>query len=228
MPFKVEVGPPQIAIHHAQTVLITDPNGEVKWPSDKGLYFLDTRLISAWAIYANGEDWDLLNGGAVTASTARIHLTNRRFATEDAVVPARSLGLIIGRTLGGGMHEDLDITNHGPRAVRFNLEIAPRSDFADVFEVKMNRIVRRGRITTEWSETLQRLRTTYHHHDFIRGVQIGARGEDQPATYANGRLSARVRCARRPRHCSPASTRRSGTRRAASTHSCWTATSARC
>ena len=24
MPFKVEVGPPQIAIHHAQTVLITD------------------------------------------------------------------------------------------------------------------------------------------------------------------------------------------------------------
>ena len=25
MPFKVEVGPPQIAIHHAQTVFITDP-----------------------------------------------------------------------------------------------------------------------------------------------------------------------------------------------------------
>ena len=48
MPFKVEVGPPQIAIHHAQTVLITDPDGQVNWPSDKGLYFLDTRMISAW------------------------------------------------------------------------------------------------------------------------------------------------------------------------------------
>ena len=34
------------------------------------------------------------------------------------------------------MHEDLDITNHGRRPVRFNLEIAIRSDFADVFEVK--------------------------------------------------------------------------------------------
>ena len=50
MPFKVEVGPPQIAIHHAQTVLITDPDGQVNWPSDKGLYFLDTRMISAMAI----------------------------------------------------------------------------------------------------------------------------------------------------------------------------------
>ena len=89
MPFKVEVGPPQIAIHHAQTVLITDHDGQVKWPSDKGLYFLDTRLISAWAIYANGELWDLLNGGAITADTARIYLTNRSFPTEDGAVPAQ-------------------------------------------------------------------------------------------------------------------------------------------
>ena len=54
MPFKVEVGPPQIAIHYAQTVLITCQNGQVEWSSEKGLYFLDTRLISCWAIYANG------------------------------------------------------------------------------------------------------------------------------------------------------------------------------
>ena len=115
MPFKVEVGPPQIAIHNAQTVLITDPDGEVSWTSEKGLYFLDTRVISGWAIYANGEPWDLLNGGAVTAHTASIHLTNRAFLSEDGAVPARSLGFVIGRRLGGGMHEDLDVTNHGRR-----------------------------------------------------------------------------------------------------------------
>jgi hypothetical protein len=130
MPFKVEVGPPQIAIHYAQTVLITDPDGQVNWPSDKGLYFLDTRVISALAIYANAEAWNPLNGGAV---------------------PARSLGFVIGRKLGGGMHEDLDITNHGRRPVPFNHEIAVRSDFADVFEVNLNRIIRPrghyGRIT---------------------------------------------------------------------------------
>jgi glycogen debranching enzyme len=192
MPFKVEVGPPQIAIHQAQTVLVTDPAGQVDWPSDKGLYFFDTRLISAWAVYANGEAWDLLNGGAVTYDTARIFLTNRNFITEDGIVPARSLGFVISRRLGGGMHEDLDITNHGRKHVRFNLEIAIRSDFADVFEVKLGRIVRRGRITTEWSEPLQKLGTTYRNQDFLRAVHIGTRHEDRRAAYANGRLSFEV------------------------------------
>ncbi len=195
MPFKVEVGPPQIAIHNAQTVLITDPAGQVELASEKGLYFLDTRLISGWTIYANGEPWDLLNGGAVTSSTANIHLTNRAFLSEDGAVPARSLGFVIGRRLAGGLHEDLDVTNHGRRPVSFNLEIDIQSDFADVFEVKQNRIVHRGRITSEWSDANQRLRTTYRNQDFLRAVQIGARREDQPATYANGRLSFEVRIA---------------------------------
>jgi glycogen debranching enzyme len=193
MPFKVEVGPPQISIHHAQTVLITDPDGQVNWPSDKGLYFLDTRMISAMAISANGEPWDLLNGGAITADTARIHLTNRAFLSEDGAVEARTLGLVVGRKLGGGMHEDLDITNHGRRPVKFNLEIAVRSDFADVFEVKQNRIVRRGRIATDWSDEHQKLRTTYSNQDFIRGVHIGTRNGNHPAAYANGRLSFELR-----------------------------------
>jgi glycogen debranching enzyme len=193
MPFKVQVGPPQIAIHQAQTVLVTDLDGQIAWPSEKGLYFLDTRLISAWAIYANGEEWDLLNGGANTYDTARIFLTNRAFLTEDGTIPARTLGFVIGRRLAGGMHEDLDITNHGPKHVRFNLEIAIRSDFADVFEVKSSRIVRRGRITTEWSDAQQKLRTTYRNEDFIRAVHIGTRHEDQRAAYANGRLSFEVR-----------------------------------
>ena len=148
MPFKVQVGPPQIAIHQAQTVLVTNPDGQVDWPSDKALYFFDTRLISAWAIYANGEAWDLLNGGAVTNDTALIYLTNRGFLTEDGIVPAHTLGFTLARRLAGGMHEDLDITNHGRKHIRFNLEIALRCDFADVFEVKSGRIVRRGRINT--------------------------------------------------------------------------------
>ena len=43
MSFKVQVGPPQITIHQGQTVLVTEPDGQITWPSEKGLYFLDTR-----------------------------------------------------------------------------------------------------------------------------------------------------------------------------------------
>jgi hypothetical protein len=56
--------------------------------------------------------------------------------------------------------------------VRFNLEIAIRADFADIFEVKSNQIVRRGRITTSWSDKRQVLRITYRNKDFCREVTI--------------------------------------------------------
>lgn len=190
MAFKVQVGPAQIAIHQGQTVLLTAPDGQISWPSKRGLYFRDTRLISAWAIYANGEEWDLLNGGAVASHAVRIFLTNRAFATEEGPIPARTLGLMIGRHIDGGMHEDIDVTNNGPKPVRFNLEIAIRADFADIFEVKGDDIVRRGRISTAWSEKRQVLRLTYRNKDFCREVIVRtADGDGEPTVQANGRLS---------------------------------------
>ncbi|MSP00620.1 MAG: hypothetical protein EXR07_06165 [Acetobacteraceae bacterium] len=159
MPFKVQVGPPQIAIHHAMTVLVTEPNGQMVWPSDKGLYLLDTRLIGAWSVQANGEGWDLLNGGAVDHDTARIYLTNCEFQTEDGTIPRRTLSLMLSREIGGGMHEDLDIVNHGLTDILFNLEVMIRSDFADVFDVKAKRNIRRGHIGSTWPDG-QTLTTT--------------------------------------------------------------------
>jgi len=188
--FKVQVGPPQIAIHQAETVLVTEPDGQANWPSKRGLYFRDTRVISAWAIYANGELWDLLNGGAIAPHAARIFLTNRAFLSEDGSIPARSLGLVIGRQIDGGLHEDIDITNNSRNPVRFNLEIAIRADFADIFEVKSDQIVRRGRITTSWLAKRQTLQITYRNKDFCRGATIRTgEGDGEPTVNANGRLS---------------------------------------
>jgi glycogen debranching enzyme len=189
MPFKVQVGPHQISIHQGQTVLVSEPDGQIHWPSEKGLYFLDTRVISSWAIYANGEPWDLLNGGAITHYASRIYLTNRRILTTDGVIPQRELGLVISRSISGGMHEDIDITNNGMKRVRFQLEIAPRCDFADIFEVKSGDIVRRGLITTKWSQKKQQLRTIYRNGDFVRAVTVAPRNQQSEAVYANGRLS---------------------------------------
>src|SRR5437899_5000854 len=152
MAFRVQVGPPQISIHQGQTVLITEQDGQINWPSEKGLYFFDTRVVSSWAISANGEPWELLNGGAINYYASRIFLTNRSLLTEDGTIAPRTLGLTISRSISGGMHEDLDITNNSMTAVRFQLEIALRCDFADIFELKSGRIVRRSRIATEWSE----------------------------------------------------------------------------
>jgi glycogen debranching enzyme len=193
MSFKVQVGPPQVAIHQAMTVLVTEPDGQIVWPSDKGLYFFDTRLISAWSVYANGAPWDLLNGGAVNYDSARIFLTNRAFLTEDGPVTAQSLSFVLSRTIDHGLHEDLDIVNFGQKPVRFNLEISIRSDFADVFDVKAHRSIRRGRISSDWSHDDQTLRTSYENRDFARSVSLTVGRSDSQAVYANGRLSFEVK-----------------------------------
>ncbi|MDQ2802192.1 MAG: amylo-alpha-1,6-glucosidase, partial [Pseudomonadota bacterium] len=192
MAFKVQVGPPQIAIHQGQSVLISEPDGQIEFPTDKGLWFFDTRLISVWGVQANGEDWDLLNGGAITYDSARIFLINRPFVTEDGPIAERSLSLVISRAMAGGLHEDLDVTNYGMRPVRFNLEITVRSDFADIFEVKKGTIVRRGHISTEWSAAEPLLRTTYRNKDFMRAVSITTMRNGSAPVYANGRLSFEV------------------------------------
>jgi glycogen debranching enzyme len=189
MSFKVHVGPPQITIHQGQTVLVTEPDGQITWPSEKGLYFLDTRVISNWAIYANGEPWELLNGGPVNYDAARIFLTNKAIPTEDGTILPRTLGLTISRSIGGGLHEDLDITNNSMKPVRFQLEVAFRCDFADVFEVKSGHILRRGQITTEWSAGRQQVRTVYSNRDFHRAVTTSVARPSSKAVSANGRLS---------------------------------------
>jgi glycogen debranching enzyme len=186
---EIAVGPPRLAINQGHAVLITEQDGQVAWPTDKGLYSSDTRLISSWRLYANGEPWDLLSSGAIAYYAARIFLTNRELATEAGDVPARSLGLVLSRTLGDGLHEDIDLVNHGAKAVQFNLEIAVRSDFADLFEVKSGRIVRRGRIRTQWSPRSARLMTSYDNEDFRREVSITVRRTDTRPVYANGRIS---------------------------------------
>ena len=173
-------------------MLITEESGHIKWPSDKGLYFYDTRVVSSWEIYANGEPWELLNGGAISYYASRVFLTNRTVRTEKGTIPPRTLGLAISRWISGGMHEDLDVTNHSNDAVLFQLEIALRCDFADIFEVKSASIVRRGHITTDWSEPDQQLRTVYCNGDFSRTVTICPASSSAKAVYANGRLSFEV------------------------------------
>jgi glycogen debranching enzyme len=190
MPIEVQVGPPQIAIHQGQTVLISEEDGQINWPTDKGLYFLDTRLISAWSIYADGEPWVLLNGGAIAYYAARIFLTNGDFLSREGLVPARTLSLTVSREIDGGLHEDLDITNYGAAPARFSLEVSLRCDFADTFEVKANKIVRRGQISTLWDPERQVLSNTYRNGDFVRAVTVTA--EKAAALYANGRLAFEV------------------------------------
>ncbi|MCC6718199.1 MAG: amylo-alpha-1,6-glucosidase [Acetobacteraceae bacterium] len=187
MPLQITVGPPQLRVHAGQTVWSAAPDGSVANHSTGGLICRDTRLISTWALYANDQPWELLNSGDLTYFAARAFLTNRELAGRDAAIPARSLGLVLSRWIDGGVHDDIDITSHVQVPVRFTLELAMRSDFADIFEVRKAATSRLGRVQSEWSSAHQTLRTSYRNEDFHRAIALRARA-DSPAAYANGRL----------------------------------------
>ena len=195
MSLEIKVGPPQLAIHQGHTVHLSELDGQINWPSEKGLYFYDTRVISSWTVYADGEPWDLLNGGTTTSLAARIFLANRELMTEEGLIAHHTLGLVLSRHIDGGVHEDLDVTSFARTKVHFNLEVALRCDFADLFEVKSGHFVRRGHIVSEWSVQDQRLTTTYRNRDFCREVAVTARRSDSHAVYANGRITFDVELA---------------------------------
>ena len=63
MTLEIRVGPPQLTVHQGYTVMVSDPDGQIPDLGQNGLFFLDTRLICIWTIFADGVPWKLLNGG---------------------------------------------------------------------------------------------------------------------------------------------------------------------
>src|SRR5262245_53026403 len=189
MPVEIAVGPPLLSINNGATFMVTDLAGEIEPDTEQGVFADDTRFVSYYAISANGVTLRLLSSAVSAYYAARICLTNLPFPTEVGSVPEGSLSLFIGRTIGDGLHEDLDLTNHGLAAVRFNLEIALRADFADLFEVKLGTLVRRGRIVTRWRGRERQLETSYVNRDFHRSLIFRLLESTSPPDYANGRVT---------------------------------------
>ena len=72
--------------------------------------------------------------------------------------------------------------------MRLTIEIAVLSDFADIFDVKRNQIVRRGELNSRWFRSRGELRATYVNGDFRRDLTVAVERATSPAQYANGRL----------------------------------------
>ncbi len=190
MPIEIRTDhPPNITIHQGRSVLVTDTDACLRQPSQRGLYFLDTRLISEWRITANGQEWELMSWGNEAYNSVRIILTNPQLRTRDAEVKRHTLRLAISRMIDSGMHEDLDLVNFGMSSVKLNLEIAIRSDFYDLFEVKRGETVRRSGISTDWSEDEQELSNHYKKGNFSRAVTVKIRDSDTRAVFANGNIA---------------------------------------
>ena len=175
MSYEISVGPAQLTINIGECVLITESDGQVHQPSERGLFYRDTRLISRWTIEVDGHPWQLLSSAATAHFAAQIVMTNRELPTDGTAIPAGSISLIVSRLLGlGGLHETLTLRNHNRVPVRLALTIRLACDFADIFDVKSKRLVSRGDTVTTWSATDQGFETVHTNGSFRRGLSVSA------------------------------------------------------
>jgi len=192
MAIEVTVGPALVTINRGDTFVLSEPDGCITANTDQGIYSRDTRYVSNYEIFLDGERWILQNSGAVAYYASRAYLTNPRIMTEYNEIEPATLSLIFDRAVSDGIHEDFEIHNYSMRRVRFSLELSLRTDFADIFEVKAKRLVRKGNVATEWRPKISELISTYEHDGFKRSLVSRLTHSASAANYSNGRISLLV------------------------------------
>ncbi|WP_427157134.1 glycogen debranching N-terminal domain-containing protein [Aliinostoc sp. HNIBRCY26] len=186
MPTKVIINPGLITINDGSSFLVTASDGSINSNLPQGFFVRDTRLISYYEISLNLHPLVLLASSNISHHSALYQFTNPQFPTIKRNLPPGCLLISIRRDIVEGMHEDIDITNYHHEPVEFQLMLALRSDFADIFDVKSKQILTRGVTNTTWQDSV--LKTDYRNGDFVRGVMTEAVCSSSQVHYANGRL----------------------------------------
>ncbi len=190
MSVAIKVGPPVLTVNSGSTFMVTDLNGEIDGTKSQGVFAEDTRFISNYQIYINDRPWQCVTSAAVTYNAALLNLTNPEVLAPDGLgtIEEHTIALTLRRQIDTSLHELFHIVNYSEVDVDFMLELAMRSDFADLFEVKAERRTRRGQIETNWNDRRRELTTSYQHSDFSRRVVYHVRESSSQPGYANGRL----------------------------------------
>ncbi len=168
---RINPSPGTIYISQGRAVLATNHNGFVREPQH-GLFVGETRMLSLYE--------HLIDGKApqtVVISNVEQHSSLGYFifpppkkkwkpdtgSGEMEPVSEHTIEMRLSRTIGLGLHEDIDFTNYTADPVRFNFEIRLDADFRD--QAELHRRKQNGRLRKTWhrrSKGGQELWFEYH------------------------------------------------------------------
>lgn len=190
---EVRVGPATITLHVDEQFLVCAADGTIAEDREQGYFCTDTRVVSRYAVRLARAAPTLLTSTVVEPFSARFEYTNAATATRGGQLEAGVVHLRIDRTLHRGLHEDYDLTNHSGAPIDLDLDVRVEGDYADLFDVKEHRLVRRGTLDSAWDGERRTLTTNYRNGGFERGLCLGVRRPGSEPGYANGLLSFRIR-----------------------------------
>ncbi len=161
---KISPRPRTIYCSQGRAVLATDLDGLIGDFPRHGLFVGETRVLSRYRYFVDGKRLE-----TVALSNVEQHSwlgyyispapgANWKQDTGSGEMEEASeetIELKVSRTVGLGVHEDLDFTNFTQQPVQFTFEIELDSDFADQAETFRRR--QHGKLTRRWRQSSSRL-----------------------------------------------------------------------
>lgn len=148
-------------VSQGRTVLAMDQDGRIAPGPERGLFVHETRLLSRYRHLVDGKapipvalssvaehSW-LGYYIALPEEAPRAEVDQGSGLVDEA--SQQTLELRLSRFVGGGLHEDVDLTNYTQRRVTCELAIEVDADFADPAETVRGR-QQRGRRVRRWQD----------------------------------------------------------------------------
>jgi glycogen debranching enzyme len=181
---KISPRPRTIYCSQGRAVLATDLDGLIGGFPKHGLFVGETRVLSRYRYFVDGKAPQ-----TVAVSNVQQHSWLGYYISpapggngkpdsgsgEMEEASEETIELKVSRTVGLGVHEDLDFTNFTQRPVRFAFEIGLDSDFAAQAEILHRK--QRGKLTRRWRQSSsRRAELVYDYRASHRYSHQGNRG----------------------------------------------------
>ena len=92
MTLPIQVGPSTITMNRDDRFVVCQPDGRIERLAEEGFFARDTRFVSGYEVFLNGQRPALLNASPVQFYSSRFEYTNPELLDRDGVVPRHSLG----------------------------------------------------------------------------------------------------------------------------------------
>jgi glycogen debranching enzyme len=164
-------------ISHNHTVLMTSGDGFISDAASHGLFADETRMLSRYRYLLNGQEPRTVALSAIEQhSSLGYYICGAPDIIHNSDAPAQhSIELRLSRSVGSGVHEDIDVTNFTQKFAPIRLELCADADFADFQEIGGERR-QKGRLLRAWNgpNTPELIfdYTAEHHYDNQEGKGV--------------------------------------------------------
>jgi hypothetical protein len=157
-----------VTLVEGATFCIGRQTGDIQPGPPHGLFFRDTRILSRWEMHVDGHPLQPLLVERVDPFAATFVCQARpRSGQADATILVQRR-----RYIGDGMREDVVLENLSGEAAGCEVKILVDADFADLFEVKEDRVITDTRRLI--GQTTDSFHAEYRRRGQSRGVRVTA------------------------------------------------------